>query len=80
MVTLCQFIDAFIKQDGNGQAFQLEDHQRGILGEAFRCDETERFVYKTIIYSAPKRAERQRSTPLFACGGVSVSKHPMKLL
>lgn len=56
MVTLCQFIDAFIKQDGNGQAFQLEDHQRGILGEAFRCDETERFVYKTIIYSAPKKS------------------------
>jgi phage terminase large subunit-like protein len=56
MVALCQFIDEFIKQDGNGQAFHLEDHQRKILGEAFRYDENERFVYKAIIYSAPKKS------------------------
>lgn len=56
MVTLCHFIDEFIRQDGIGQPFRLEDHQRKILAEAFRCDENERFVYKTIIYSAPKKS------------------------
>jgi phage terminase large subunit-like protein len=56
MVTICQFIDEFIRVDGNGQAFRLEDHQRKILGEAFRIDEDERFVYRTIIYSAPKKS------------------------
>jgi phage terminase large subunit-like protein len=56
MISLCHFIDEFIKQDGIGQPFHLEDHQRKILGEAFRYDENERFVYRTIIYSAPKKS------------------------
>lgn len=55
MIDLCQFIDEFaIREDG--QPLQLEDHQRGILQEAFRYDEDERFLYRTIIYSAPKKS------------------------
>ena len=55
MIHICQFIDEFaIREDR--QPLQLEDHQRKILEEAFRCDEDERFVYRTIIYSAPKKS------------------------
>jgi phage terminase large subunit-like protein len=56
MVSVCQFIDEFIRVDGNGQAFRLEDHQRRILEKAFRYDDQERFIYRTIIYSAPKKS------------------------
>jgi len=55
MIDICQFIDEFaIREDS--QPFQLEEHQRKILREAFRYDEGERFIYKTIIYSAPKKS------------------------
>jgi phage terminase large subunit-like protein len=55
MIDLCQFIDEFaIREDK--QPLRLEDHQRAILTEAFRHDENERFIYRTIIYSAPKKS------------------------
>lgn len=55
MINLCQFIDEFaIREDQ--QPLRLEDHQRKILTEAFRYDEEERFIYRTIIYSAPKKS------------------------
>jgi phage terminase large subunit-like protein len=55
MIGICQFIDEFgIREDR--QKLHLEDHQRRILGEAFRYDEAERFIYRTIIYSAPKKS------------------------
>ena len=55
MISICQFINEFAIREDN-RAFQLEDHQRRILEEAFRFDENERFVYRTIIYSAPKKS------------------------
>ena len=55
MIDLCDFIDEFaIREDK--QPLHLEEHQRRILQEAFRYDEDERFVYRTIIYSAPKKS------------------------
>ena len=55
MIELCQFIDEFaIREDK--QPLRLEDHQRAILTEAFRHDEDERFIYRTIIYSAVKKS------------------------
>ncbi len=55
MIELCQFIDEFaIREDK--QPLQLEDHQRAILQEAFRYDEDERFLYRTVIYSAVKKS------------------------
>jgi phage terminase large subunit-like protein len=55
MIDLCQFIDEFaIREDGH--PLQLEDHQRKILGEAFKFDEDERFIYRTVIYSAVKKS------------------------
>jgi phage terminase large subunit-like protein len=55
MISLIQFVDEFaIKEDG--QSLRLEPHQRAILGEAFRHDEDEKFIYRTIIYSAPKKS------------------------
>jgi len=55
MIDICQFIDEFAIQE-NKQPLHLEEHQRKILQEAFRCDEDERFAYRTIIYSAPKKS------------------------
>jgi len=55
MIGICEFIDGFaIREDK--QPLILEDHQRRILTEAFRQDENENFLYKTIIYSAPKKS------------------------
>jgi phage terminase large subunit-like protein len=55
MIPLTRFIDELaIREDG--QPLQLEDHQRKILTEAFRTDENDRFIYRTIIYSAPKKS------------------------
>jgi phage terminase large subunit-like protein len=55
MIDLCHFIDELaIREDG--QPLHLEDHQRKILTEAFRTDDDDRFVYRTIIYSAPKKS------------------------
>jgi phage terminase large subunit-like protein len=54
-VDLCRFIDKFaICEDG--QPLILEDHQRAILGEAFRFDKDGRLPYRTVIYSAPKKS------------------------
>lgn len=55
MIDLCQFIDEFAIREDN-KPLQLEDHQRAILQEAFRCDEDEHLIYRTIVYSAPKKS------------------------
>ncbi len=55
MIDLCQFIDEFAVREDK-QPLRLEDHQRRILQEAFRCDEDAQFIYRTIIYSAPKKS------------------------
>ena len=55
MISVCQFIDkCAVREDG--QPLHLEPHQRKILAEAFRTDQDERFVYKTVVYSAPKKS------------------------
>jgi phage terminase large subunit-like protein len=55
MISICEFIDTYaIREDR--QPLRLEKHQRAILEEAFRYDNEERFVYRTIIYSAPKKS------------------------
>jgi phage terminase large subunit-like protein len=54
-VDLCRFIDSFaICEDG--QPLHLEEHQRRILGEAFRFEADGRLKYRTIIYSSPKKS------------------------
>lgn len=55
ITTILSFIDkCAIREDG--QPLRLESHQRAILKEAFRQDKGGRFVYRTIIYSAPKKS------------------------
>lgn len=55
MIPIVKFIDDYaIKEDG--QPLQLEDHQKAILEEAFRTDKQDRLIYKTIVYSAPKKS------------------------
>lgn len=55
MINICEFIDHFAIREDN-QPLQLEEHQRRILQEAFCYDEDEHFIYRTIIYSAPKKS------------------------
>jgi phage terminase large subunit-like protein len=55
MIGLTNFIDEFAITEDN-RPLRLEDHQRAILNEAFRMDEYERFIYRTIVYSAPKKS------------------------
>ena len=55
MIGLTSFIDEFAIREDN-QPLHLEDHQRAILDEAFRCDEDGRLVYRTILYSCPKKS------------------------
>ena len=39
-----------------GQPIRLEDHQKRILSEITRTDSNGRFIYQTLIYSAPKKS------------------------
>ena len=54
-VDLIQFIDRFALCE-DGQPLRLENHQRRILGEAFRFDKDGCLPYRTVIYSAPKKS------------------------
>lgn len=54
-IDLVRFIDSFAIQE-DGQPLHLEEHQRAILGEAFRFDKDGRLFYRTVIYSAPKKS------------------------
>ena len=49
------FIDKMALREDN-EPLRFERHQRSILEEAFRQDSDGRFIYRTIIYSAPKKS------------------------
>jgi len=55
MIPLTRFIDELAVTE-DGEKLFLEPHQRAILNEAFKVDSDERFIYRTIIYSAPKKS------------------------
>jgi phage terminase large subunit-like protein len=50
------FIDERLQRTELGQPFQLMDHQRVILREAFAFEADGRLRYDTIIYSCPKKS------------------------
>jgi len=52
---LLPFIDRCAVREDN-QPLHLEPHQRSILLEAFRQNKSGLFIYRTIIYSAPKKS------------------------
>jgi phage terminase large subunit-like protein len=53
---LVAFIDARIQRNELGQPFQLAEHQRVILREAFTFDAEGRLSWDTVIYSAVKKS------------------------
>lgn len=55
MIPFTAFVDRFAVREDK-RPLRLEPHQRAILDEAFRVDESERFVYRTVIYSATKKS------------------------
>ena len=55
MIDILRFIDGCAIQE-DGQPLQLEAHQRLILREAFRLDRDGRLIYRTILYSGPKKS------------------------
>jgi phage terminase large subunit-like protein len=65
MIGICQFIDKCAVCEDN-RPLHLEPHQRAILNEAFRTDEDERFIYRTVIYSAPKKSGKTAINALVA--------------
>lgn len=54
-VNLVDFIDEFALQE-DGQPLHLEDFQRAILGEAFKFGPDGCLLYRTVLYSAPKKS------------------------
>jgi phage terminase large subunit-like protein len=65
MIPICEFIDEYAIREDN-QPLQLEDHQRRILQEAFQYDDDDRFIYRTIIYSTPKKSGKTAINALTA--------------
>lgn len=48
-----------------GQPIRLEDHQKRILSEITRTDSNGRFIYQTLIYSAPKKSGKTEIAALY---------------